>query len=249
MSMDCDRDDVAALHARYAATRDRRARDELILHYDAMAVGLARRFGSRRDHGDDLAQVARIALIHAVDRFDVTRERPFVVYARATILGELKRHLRDHTWRLRPPRSLQEHHLRIVRVVEDLTQELGRSPRIPEVAGRSGLTEEQVLEAMEVAASVPVSLDAPNPSGEGPGLEPGAIDARFAAFDDRDFLAEAMALLPERDQQILRLRFEEELSQAEIGARLGVSQMCVSRALSRNLRYLRYRFDRTACHQ
>jgi RNA polymerase sigma-B factor len=132
----------ARLHADFALHKDPYSRAELVTHYDNLALSLARRFPSRREAREDLIQVARIGLIHAVDRFDPSRNRPFVAFARATIMGELKRHLRDHTWGMRVPRSLQEHYLDVVPIVEDLTQELGRSPRIPEVAARVGLTEE-----------------------------------------------------------------------------------------------------------
>lgn len=128
-----DGDDVAHLHLMYAVTRDRRLRDELLAHYDAFAVSVARAFSSRREDRDDLVQVARMGLIHSVDRFDPHRERPFIPFAQATIAGELKRHIRDRTWRVRTARSLQEHFLVVVRAVDDLTQETGRSPRITEV--------------------------------------------------------------------------------------------------------------------
>ena len=129
-----DHGEVGQLHVMYALTRDRRLRDELLAHYDAFAVRLARTFSSRREDREDLVQVARVGLIHAVDRFDPNRERPFVAYAQVTIEGELKRHIRDHSWRVRVPRSLQEQFLVVARTLEDLTQEMGRSPRIAELA-------------------------------------------------------------------------------------------------------------------
>lgn len=231
-----DRDVVAVneLHLRYWHTRDQGVRDELLAHYDGYAVRLGRRFSSRREERDDLVQVARLALIHAVDRFDPGRERPFVAFAQATIKGELKRHIRDHTWRLRAPRSLQEQFLVVTRAVDDLTHELGRSPRIAEVADRTGLSEEQVLEAMEVATTgVPLSLSQPGSLDEEP-LDPGREDPRFARYDECDAVRRAVARLPEGEQRILLLRFQEELTQAEIAARIGVSQMCISRRLARS---------------
>src|SRR5207248_8488008 len=139
-------EEIAALHIMYSVTRDRRLRDELLAHYDHFAVRLGRGFSTLREDADDLVQVARVGLIHALDRFDPSRERPFLAFAHMTIIGELKRHIRDHTWRLRTPRSLQEHYLVMVRTADDLTQELRRSPQIAEIAARSGLTDEQVLE-------------------------------------------------------------------------------------------------------
>ena len=235
------RDDggVEVLHVMYALTRDRRLRDELLAHYDAFAGRLARTFSSRREDREDLVQVARVGLIQAVDRFDPNRERPFVAYAQVTIVGELKRHIRDHTWRVRIPRSLQEQYLVVVRTVEDLTQECGRSPRISEVAARAGLSEDQVLEAVEVIHSAtPLSLDQPIGGADGSTLDPASEDAGFRRVDDQRIITRALSRLPERDQQIVRWRFEDGLTQSQIAARLGVSQMCISRVLSRTLRRL-----------
>jgi RNA polymerase sigma-B factor len=234
--------DVAALHRRYAAGQDRRDRDALLLHYDGLAVSLAWRFPSRREAPDDLVQVARLALIHAVDRFDPGRERAFSTFARATILGELKRHLRDHTWRVRPPRSLQENYLLVTRTVDDMTAELGRSPLVPELAARCGLTEEHVLEAMEVAYSVPVSLDDPGQSDDDGGtIDLPSVEAGFAHVDDYVALGGALEQLSERERSVLRMRFEDGLSQEQIGRNIGVSQMCVSRMLARTYAFLRVR--------
>jgi RNA polymerase sigma-B factor len=228
---------IGMLHVRYALTRERWLRDELLGHYDAFAVGLARRFSSRREDREDLVQVARMGLIHAIDRFDPNRERPFVAYAQVTILGELKRHIRDHTWRFRVPRALQEQYLVVMRTVDDLTQETGRSPRISEVAARAGLSEEQVLGAMEVMHSAtPLSLDQPVGGDDGSTLDPASDDGGFRRVDDQRTITTVLNRLPERDREIVRLRFEEELTQSEIAVRLGVSQMCISRVLSRTLR-------------
>lgn len=166
----------ARLQIEYARTQDPLLREELVAHYDSFAVRLAQSFTTRREATEDLLQVARLGLIKAVDRFDPGRGRPFEAFARVTIIGELKRHLRDHTWRIRPTRSLQEHYLIVIRTADDLTQELGRSPRIPEVAARAGLSEEQVLEAMDVARANPVSLDHPTFGDDGWTVEPGADD-------------------------------------------------------------------------
>jgi RNA polymerase sigma-B factor len=239
-------DEAVPLEVMYALTRDPRLRAELVAHYDSFATGLARTFPSRRETTEDLIQVARLALIHAIDRFDPRRERPFVVFARATILGELKRHLRDHTWRIRPARSLQEHYLIVMRTVDDLTQEFGRSPRIPEVAARAGLSEEQVLEAMDVARANPLSLDEPPVGPDGRSLDRGADDPGFTRTEDQLLLQKAIARLPEREQRVLRLRFEGELTQAQIATHLGVSQMCISRILARTLARLRAHLDTAA---
>ncbi|MGH8975452.1 MAG: sigma-70 family RNA polymerase sigma factor [Acidimicrobiia bacterium] len=228
------------LHRAYAADGDPDLRTELAAVYDQFALAVARRFHTRRESTEDLAQVARIGLLHAIDRFDPALERPFTVFARATIVGELKRHVRDRTWVMRVPRSLQEHYLEVVRAADDLAQELGRSPAILEVAERTGLSEDHVLEAMELGAvQRPAPLDAPLPDGKA--LEPGTDDPGLAAAEGRVYLMGVLARLPDREREILHLRFVDGLTQTEIGARIGVSQMYVSRMLARTLTRLRAR--------
>ena len=230
-------EEIGRLHIAFAVSRDPRLRAELVTHYDNLALSLARRFPTRRESHEDLVQVARIGLLHAVDRFDPDRNRPFVAFARPTILGELKRHLRDHTWGMGVPRSLQEHYLDVVRSVDDLTQELGRVPRLPEVAARVGLNADQVLEAIEVdSAAFIQSLDYPD---DGRHLDPGEPEPDFDRVEIRADLAALVRNLPERTQHVLELRFVDELTQSEIGRRIGASQMCVSRILAKTLAGLR----------
>ena len=234
------RERLVGLHAAYAASRDPRLRGELLRAYDGYALGLARKFPSRRESPEDLGQVARIGLLHAIDRFDPSLGRPFTTFARATILGELKRHVRDRTWSMRVPRSLQEQYLVVVRAVDDLTQELSRSPSIREVARRAGMSEEDVLEAMELGgAQRPLSLDLPVGDGDGRALDPGSEDGSLGRVENRALLEALMARLPERERHILQLRFVEEMTQAEIAARIGVSQMYISRLLTRTLGRMR----------
>jgi RNA polymerase sigma-B factor len=228
---------VAARLDAHARTRDRQLRAELLARHDGLAVSLARRFRTHRELQDDLEQVARVGLIHAADRFDPSLDRPFEAFARATITGELKRHLRDHTWSMRIPRSLHDCYLEVVGVLDDLTQELGRSPRISEVAERVGLTVEQVLEAMEVTP--PLSLDWARPDGRS--LEPSEDDPGPQRLEDHALVASLLAPLNERQQRVIELRFVEGLTQLEIARRLGVSQMCVSRLLTKCLRQMRER--------
>jgi RNA polymerase sigma-B factor len=227
-------EEVVRMHASFAATRDERLRTELLARYDGLALALARKFPGRGESRDDLAQVARIGLIHAIDRFDPERGRPFVVFARATISGELKRHLRDHTWTMRIPRSLHDNHLNVLTTVDDLTQELGRSPRIAEVAARCGLRKDAVLEAMEVDR--PLSLNTPEGSGH---LDPWTEEAGLELVEEHSFLATLVGPLPQREQRVLGLRFVDGLSQSQIAERLGVSQMCISRVLARALERMR----------
>jgi RNA polymerase sigma-B factor len=231
-------DAVARLHATYARTRDRQVRDELLAHYDGFAIGLAWHFRSWREDRDDLVQVARVGLIHAVERFDPERERPFVVFARMTIIGALKRHIRDHAWRVRVSRTLQEHFLVVMQTADDLTQELGRAPQMGEIAARSGLTEGQVLDALEVNGCLAVvSVDEPVPGS--PSLDVPTEDTAFRHVENEQTVERIVKVLPERARQVLRLRFEEELTQSQIAARLGVSQMSISRELARSFRRLR----------
>ncbi|MGH9040626.1 MAG: sigma-70 family RNA polymerase sigma factor [Acidimicrobiia bacterium] len=229
---------LPGLHRDYAIGRDRAVRNQLAAAYDGFAFSLARGFHTRRESVEDLAQVARIGLLHAIDRFDPDLGRPFVVFAQATIVGELKRHVRDRTWVMRVPRSLQEHYLEVVRAADDLAQELGHSPTAADVAERTGLTEDHVLEAMEVgAAQHPASLDAPRPDRRV--SEPGGVDSGLAAAEGRTYISALLSRLPEHEREILELRFVEGLTQTQIGERLGVSQMNVSRVLARTLGRLR----------
>ena len=229
---------VDALHRSYAASGDLGFRNRLALHYDGYAVALARRLHTRREHCEDLVQVARVGLLNALDRFEPQRGQPFVAFARLTIVGELKRHLRDRTWAVRVPRALKDHFLVVVRAADDLTSELGRSPSVPEVSRRCGLSEEHVLEAMELGRhQQPASLDAPSETG--PDLDVGDIDAALAGVEHRELARSLIACLSARDRHVIELRFAEGLTQAEIAERIGLSQISVSRILGRILERLR----------
>ena len=228
------------LHESYAATGDPPLRAELMESYDGFARSLALKF-RHREPVDDLAQVARIGLLHAIDRFDPALGRPFPVFARITITGELKRHLRDRTWGMRVPRSLQEDYLNVMRAVDELTAETSDSPSMEALAARCQLSVERVVEALEVRSGrQALSIDAPATAGaDDPVFELGDDDAGFGQFENRQLLDQLLRRLPERDRRILELRFIEELTQSEIAARVGVSQMCVSRVLARTLGRLR----------
>jgi RNA polymerase sigma-B factor len=209
-----------------------------VAHYDQLALSLARDFGSRRESREDLVQVARVGLIHAVDRFDPNRGRPFTAFARATIVGELKHHLRDHTWGMRVPRPLQERYLAVIRITDDLTQELGRSPRIPEVATRLGLSEAQVLQAVGVdSVGCIQSLD--RPTGPGRDLDPSEEDHNLERVEDKTDLVALLGNLPERTLRMLELRFTNGLTQLEIARHVGRSQIWVSRTLAKTLERIR----------
>lgn len=228
------------LHRIYARTRDPRVREKLITHYDDLALSLVRQFRTRRESFDDLAQVARIGLLHAVDRFDPDRGRPFGGFARVTITGELKRHVRDKTWAMRVPRSLQENYLVVVRAADELTARLGRSPRIPELAEACGLNEEEVLEAMDLGRQQrPVSFDVPDVDGSPRPMEPGVVDPHLEHVENRSLAASLLARLPARERTILELRFVQGKTQLEIAEEIGMSQMYVSRLLARILDRMR----------
>jgi RNA polymerase sigma-B factor len=228
------------LHEAYAATSDEGLRAELMASYDGFARSLALKY-RHREVIEDLVQVARVGLLHAIDRFNPALGRPFPLFARITITGELKRHIRDKTWAMRVPRSLQEDYLTIMRAVDDLTAEGSESPSMEAVATRCGLTLERVIEALELRVSQrAMSIDAPLAAGaEDPMFELGADDTGFRQLEDRQLLVHLLSRLPGRDRRIVELRFLEEMTQSEIAAEVGVSQMCVSRVLARTLGRLR----------
>jgi RNA polymerase sigma-B factor len=233
--------DRAFLRARfvdYARTRDVRIRDELVGAHLPLAEHLARRFNHRGEPLDDLIQVACVGLLKAVERFDPERGLEFSTFAIPTIVGELKRHFRDKGWAVRVPRQVQELYL----LVTSLTNELGRSPTILEVAERGRVTEEEVLEAMEAGRAYrSASLDMQLGSDDGPGLSArlGGEDPGLADVEHRLTIAPLLEALPERERFILRLRFFEGMTQSEIARELGISQMHVSRLIARSLRQLR----------
>lgn len=227
----------------FARTRDPALRDRLVEGHLGLAHQLARRFGNRGETHDDLVQVASVALINAVDRFDPDRGFEFSTFATRTILGELKRHFRDKGWAVRAPRRVQELYLELNAAAEGLAQELGRPATVGELTTRTGSTEEAVLEALEAGQGYrATSIDAPDDREGSLGSRLGELDTGFIATDDRHVLGEAMAALPERERVIIHMRFVDGLTQSEIAARVGVSQMHVSRLLSASIAQLRTSF-------
>jgi len=190
---------------------------------------------------EDLTQVANLGLLKAIDRFDVERGVKFSTYATATVVGELKRHFRDKGWALRVPRRLQEAGMKVGRTVTDLYQDLGRAPTVAEIGKRTGLSEEEVLEAMETAhAYTTQSLDAPTDEDGAATIERlGAEEESFELLEGWTSVAPAIKELPRRERTILYLRFFRGLTQTQIAEELGISQMHVSRLLSRTLSQLR----------
>src|SRR5215217_750022 len=243
--MALDRADKSALlsaFSRFAETRDPELRNELVEAHLGLAEYLARRFANRGEPLDDLVQVAALGLLKAVDRFDPDRGLEFSTYATPTIVGELKRHFRDKGWAVRVPRRVQELHLRLGSVVSILSQELGRSPTIGEIAQSAAVSEEEVLEAIEAGHAYRfTSLDAPSGTDDEMSLstELGAEDQGLIDSEHRVTLSPLISQFPPRERTILHLRFFEGLTQSEIAGRLGISHMHVSRLLARALAQLR----------
>lgn len=224
----------------FALTRDEGLRNELVESSLGLAHQLARRFTSRGEPYDDLVQVASLALIKAVERFDPERGVEFTTFATRTIIGELKRHFRDRGWTIRAPRRIQELYLELGSTTETLTHELGRVPTVSELAGAMAISEELVLEAMDAGRDYRTpSIDSPGQSGETASTE----DAGPDGIEDRLLLALSIADLPEREKTILKLRFVDGLTQSDIADRVGLSQMHVSRLLALSLGKLRSAFD------
>ena len=233
--------DTAATATTGPPVRDAHERDELVRQHLRLAEHLARRFTNRGVPLDDLVQVASLALVNAVDRYDPERGTTFSTFATPTIIGEIKRHFRDRSWDLRVPRRVKELHLQLNDVIGRLNQQLGRSPTIAELALATRASEEEVLEAIEAGNAFRAQTIHPA-EGNRETLVAGALaqhDAALHGADDRLLVAELLASLPPREQLIVRLRFFEGMTQDDIAARLGISQMHVSRLLARTLEFLR----------
>lgn len=222
---------------------DRRARAQLIERFLPLARSLARRYERGSEPLEDLVQVASVALVKAIDRFDPARGYAFSSFAVPTIAGELKRHFRDQTWMVRPPRGIQEVTLRVEGALARLTQQLDRSPTTRELADAVGVSDEAILEAMQArSARGALSLHAPQGDpGQAMSLQDtiGAEDPDLERAETRAELDRLMADVSPRAREMLRLRFEEDMTQAEIGAAMGVSQMQVSRILRQTIATLR----------
>ena len=222
----------------------RRARERLIEMHLPLVRYFARRYAGRREPLDDLVQVGCVGLVKAVDRFDLRRGVDFSTFAAPTILGELRRYFRDATWAVHVVRDLQELSMAVSRAVTELTGQLGRAPTVREIADRVGHSEEQVLEALDCAAAYRAdSLEAPAREGVTLGDTLGAEDPRLLDVELHESLTPALSALPMRERRILQMRFFGGMTQSQIGAELGISQMHVSRLLARTLAQLRERLQ------
>ncbi|GGM33084.1 RNA polymerase sigma factor SigF [Dactylosporangium sucinum] len=237
---------LLSLMADLPAGPDRdRVRARFIELYIPLAEYLARRFRNRGEHFDDLVQVANLGLIKSVDGYDPARGAAFTSYAIPMIVGELKRHFRDKGWDVRVPRRLQELRLEISKVSGDLAQDLGRSPTVADLAARLNVSEEEIIEGLDCGQAYrALSLDAPagdnaDSSAAGLGDLLGGEDPDMQNVENREALRPLLAKLPEREQKIIAMRFHGNLTQSQIAAELGISQMHVSRLLAGALRTLR----------
>jgi RNA polymerase sigma-B factor len=231
--------DERTLLRRYHEDGDLEARGQLIEQSMPLVRGLAARYSYRGEQFEDLVQIGAIGLIKAIDRFDVDRGVELMSYAAPNIIGEIKRHFRDVAWSVHVPRGLRELNVRLSRLVEQLTGELGRAPTTSELAKAADVDEERVIEALESSrAYTPLSLSAPNESDEADHdrLQWLATDEReYEVAEDRALLAHGFNALAERERTILRLSFFEGMTQSQIAQEVGLSQMHVSRLIRSSL--------------
>jgi RNA polymerase sigma-B factor len=232
----------------YRQSGERSQRNRLVEAHRGLAASIAHDYRDRGVELDDLVQIAMLGTLKAVERFEPERGIPFSSFASRTINGEIKRYFRDRTWAVRPPRSAQERHLDLRRTSAAMTLRLGRAPKVAELAEELGITTENVLEAMEAGAAYrATSLDARRP-GDEEGLTLGdrlpSEEAASRPAEVRVLVGQLLDTLPDREAEILRLRFYDELTQTEIAERVGISQMHVSRLIRRCLLDLRAHLER-----
>ncbi len=231
---------------RYHVDGDLEARDRLAEEMVPLARALASRYVGRGEPLDDLVQVACVGIMKAIEGFDIEREVRFSSYATPTVLGELKRHFRDRTWAMHVPRGMQELQLTLAEMRDKLTGELGRSPSVKELAAAVNVPVEEVLATLQsIGARRTRSLD--EPTGDRDTTLADALgddDPELTRAEMRVLIGEALDVLRPRDQEILRLRFAEDLTQTEISKRVGVSQMQISRIIRESINRLRLEIDR-----
>jgi RNA polymerase sigma-B factor len=235
-----------ALFAELAETGSVDARNELVESFAPLAEYFANRYRRAGVDHEDVRQVAKLALVRAVDRFDPTVGVAFSTFAGRTIDGELKRHFRDRSWAVRVPRGLQEAALEVRRAADALSVEQGRPATVDDLVERTGLEPDIVLQALDVRKALSAqSIDQPGDPDDGRALSHvlGSTDASFDRVDSRLAIRRIIEELPERERTIIELRFYDELTQQEIADRLGISQMHVSRLLRRTLNSLRSSLD------
>jgi RNA polymerase sigma-B factor len=235
--------DEDALFRAYAGSGDRALRNRLVERYMGLAAHIAKRF-QRAGSDEDIRQAAMIGLVKAVERFDPTYGVTFSTFAGSTIEGELKRYLRDHTWVVRVPRSGKDLHLLVRRAADELTQLRGRSPSVDELSAHLRVSRDDVLRGLAASAAYDVgSLDSPSETGSVAVDRSGALSSDEVGYGhtvDARVVEQLLYLLPDREREIVRLRFFEDRSQADIAEAVGISQMHVSRLLRRALETMRH---------
>ena len=233
----------------YRADPSEQERAALVETFSWVARHCARRFADRGEPFDDLLQVGMLGVLKAVDRFDPEHGSSFVSFALPTVLGELRRHFRDTTWAVRVPRRLKDLHVEVGATVEFLSAELGRPPTPDDIASHLTIPVEDVLEALDAGAayrSAPLNVSGERDDEDpGAGIVLGGLDPDLERTDDRVVLGNAIAELPVRERRILQLRFGQGLSQSEIAAQIGVSQVHVSRLLRKSIRLLQHNLGHT----
>ena len=241
-----------ALFARLAEDGDPRAREVLVQRFLPLARSLALRYQRSHEPFDDLLQVASLGLLKAIDGLDAQREIAFASYAVPTILGEIKRYFRDRTWAVRVPGQLQELVLRVDRTVRDLSDELRRQPTVGEIVAAVGASEDDVLEALQAGGAYrALSLDEPRGGTDENvvtlGDSIGVHDHGFAHVEGRATFTALLGIVSTREREVLRMRFEQDMAQAEIGAAIGISQMHVSRIIRQAIARLRLATSPARC--
>ncbi|MCV7133057.1 RNA polymerase sigma factor SigF [Mycobacterium hodleri] len=220
-----------------------RQRDSIVERCLPLADHIARRFDGRGEPRDDLVQVARVGLVNAVIRFDVDAGSDFVSFAVPTIMGEVRRHFRDNSWSVKVPRRLKELHLRLGAATAELSQKLGRAPTPSELAAELEMDRDEIVEGLVAGSSYnTLSIDgAGGGTEEAPAIADtlGDVDLNLDQIENRESLRPLLASLPERERQVLLLRFFESMTQTQIAERVGISQMHVSRLLAKSLMRLR----------
>lgn len=228
----------------YIATGDRRLRNQLVEEFRWIAHHCARRFNDRGEPLDDLIQVAQLGLVKAVERFDPEHGSAFPSFAMPTVLGELRRHFRDATWSVHVPRGAKDLAVSLPKEIEAMRHQLGRAPTVDELAQRLGLSHSAIVEALDASnAYRPASLSAPA-YDDGAPMQFGGDDIELGRAEARLAVTKLIDTLPERERRILTLRFFEDMSQSEIAAEIGISQMHVSRLIRAALEELRQLMDR-----
>ena len=239
---------LAAMFADLQEMRDpgqaARQRELIVTRCLDVADRIARHYRNRGEDLEDLTQVARVGLVKAVNQFDPTNGAPFLAYAIPTMMGEVRRHFRDHGWSMHVPRRLKDRHGHITRATTELTQTLGRAPTAGQLADVLGMSREDIVDSMLAAEAYRVhSIDAPVSSGDSaPRMVSdtvGGVDFEFDRITDQQTVRPLLSALPERERTVLYLRFFESMTQSQIAEQIGVSQMHVSRILEKTLRELR----------